>query len=295
MSASILCPDLLSDSPTARVTVQGQLFYIKRDDRLHPLLNGNKARKFFYLFQQDPKIKSIVSFGGNQSNAMIALSALAKLKGWRFDYYLKKLPQQLLDYPVGNFKTACEYGMVYHEVDRFPDLSSSLDCLVIQQGGSSSDADVGVARLGEEINQWAANQRIEGCCVFLPSGTGTTAFYLQQHTHLPVYTTPCVGNADYLRRQWQNLASGHVRYPAIIFAPCQSRFGQPSLQYFDLWKQLLADTAIEFDLLYDPVGWMAVLNNRHLLPQNVLYIHCGGTTGNESMLLRYKYLFKRNH
>ncbi|MCH9696524.1 MAG: 1-aminocyclopropane-1-carboxylate deaminase/D-cysteine desulfhydrase [Gammaproteobacteria bacterium] len=283
----------LADSPMTSVTAQGQQIYIKRDDLLHPLFNGNKARKFlYYLYLQETQFKSIVSFGGNQSNAMLALSALAKLKGWKFEYYLKKLPQQLQSSPVGNFKQACKNGMKYHEVTDFPALATSADRLAIQQGGAEPEAEYGISMLANEINQWVAEQQMTDCCVFLPSGTGTTAFYLQLHTLLPVYTTPCIGNSAYLQKQWQSIKSTNARFPSIILPRKTKRFGQLDLESYKLWRDLLDNTGIEFDLLYDPVGWNAILSNRQLLAQNIIYIHCGGTSGNESMILRYNYLCK---
>jgi 1-aminocyclopropane-1-carboxylate deaminase/D-cysteine desulfhydrase-like pyridoxal-dependent ACC family enzyme len=54
-------------------------------------------------------------------------------------------------------------------------------------------------------------------------------------------------------------------------------------------KELKKQTNIEFDLLYDPIGWRAVLE--HNL-SNILYIHQGGLIGNESTLQRYKYFQK---
>lgn len=60
--------------------------YIKRDDLLHPFINGNKARKFKTLLEDNLKTKAIISYGGNQSNAMLTLSHIAKLKGYEFIY-----------------------------------------------------------------------------------------------------------------------------------------------------------------------------------------------------------------
>jgi 1-aminocyclopropane-1-carboxylate deaminase/D-cysteine desulfhydrase-like pyridoxal-dependent ACC family enzyme len=282
------------NSPIDSVTIQGQHFYVKRDDQLHPQFNGNKARKFLhYLLLQQPQINSVISFGGNQSNAMYALSVLAKMKQWRFDYYLKTLPEQLRTNPAGNFKSACENGMQYHEVEQFPSLHSTANRIVIPQGGSSTEAKFGIRTLADEINQWVSDKKLENCSVFLPSGTGTTAFYLQQHTTLPVFTTPCIGNAEYLQQQWQGLSSDTACYPSIIETEQPARFGQPHPKYLELWKSLLENTGIEFDLLYDPPGWLTLLEKRHLLTQHVIYIHCGGTAGNQSMFLRYNYSCKK--
>ncbi|HFD11629.1 MAG TPA: 1-aminocyclopropane-1-carboxylate deaminase/D-cysteine desulfhydrase [Crenotrichaceae bacterium] len=283
------------NSPTDCITVQGQTFYVKRDDLLHPIFNGNKARKFlYYLYLKDTQIKTIISFGGNQSNAMLALSVLARIKHWRFDYYLKKLPQQLRNNPSGNFKYACEHGMSYHEVTEFPIIHPTPESIILKQGGVGAEAEFGIATLANEINQWVMNQQIDDACIFVPSGTGTTAFYLQQHTQLSVYTTPCVGDSEYLKKQWHHLNIDTPRYPIIIPFDQHARFGQPYLPYFEIWQRLLEETGIEFDLLYDPVGWISILKHRHCLAKNIIYIHCGGVNGNESMVDRYNYRFTKS-
>ena len=78
----------ITNTPIEQVRFQNQSFLIKRDDLLHKDFTGNKARKFYYYFKNNfPDIKTIVSYGSNQSNAMYSLSVLAKLKGWNFIYY----------------------------------------------------------------------------------------------------------------------------------------------------------------------------------------------------------------
>jgi len=54
---------------------------------------------------------------------------------------------------------------------------------------------------------------------------------------------------------------------------------------------LQKDTKIEFDLLYDPMGWIVMDNRRERLGQGTLYIHQGGLLGNVTMLQRYKKKF----
>ena len=105
-----------------------------------------------------------------------------------------------------------------------------------------------------------------------------------------MYTTPCIGDSDYLRKQWSDLNIRAKRYPSIITTKHHHRFGQLDSQYFAIWTSLAETTGIEFDLLYDPQGWITLLNNRQLLTRNVIYIHCGGISGNQSMLSRYNRL-----
>lgn len=83
----------ITNSPVQQITFQNQSFLIKRDDLLHKDFSGNKARKFYYYFINDfPNIDTVISYGSNQSNAMYSLSILAKLRGWKFLYYVDHIP-----------------------------------------------------------------------------------------------------------------------------------------------------------------------------------------------------------
>jgi 1-aminocyclopropane-1-carboxylate deaminase/D-cysteine desulfhydrase-like pyridoxal-dependent ACC family enzyme len=54
-----------------------------------------------------------------------------------------------------------------------------------------------------------------------------------------------------------------------------------------MYKKLLA-CGIEFDLLYAPAMWEALLEQTQ---EEILYIHSGGVSGNETMLKRYEKIF----
>jgi 1-aminocyclopropane-1-carboxylate deaminase/D-cysteine desulfhydrase-like pyridoxal-dependent ACC family enzyme len=41
-------------------------------------------------------------------------------------------------------------------------------------------------------------------------------------------------------------------------------------------------------MLYDPIGWITLIENPKILKKPTLYIHQGGLIGNESMLERYR-------
>ena len=59
--------------------------------------------------------------------------------------------------------------------------------------------------------------------------------------------------------------------------------------------ELLKQTNIEFDLLYDSLGWIVfeefVKNLENKDGYVFLYIHQGGVLGNKTMLERYKFKF----
>jgi 1-aminocyclopropane-1-carboxylate deaminase len=156
----------LQPSPVEILSIRGRDIYIKRDDLLrleNSNVSGNKARKMLALNQLPAKDfpTYLISYGGSQSNAMLALAAIVQSKnnelnnkrhpetptGYereldckvelspqhvtshpvsqkRFIYYSKKLPRFLKKNPSGNFFRAKTLGMEMIELsnDKFHDL-----------------------------------------------------------------------------------------------------------------------------------------------------------------------------
>ena len=134
-------------SPVEKCIIRDRIVYIKRDDLIHlkdSNVSGNKARKMLALNEiavaDFPD--TIVSYGGPQSNAMLALSAIVNSKNIkkehekanidkgtntdpsfpseggtekegkkRFVYYTKKLPRYLRKQPSGNLLRSLSLGM----------------------------------------------------------------------------------------------------------------------------------------------------------------------------------------
>ena len=163
-----------TNSPIHEVTFNKQKYFIKRDDLLNHNFSGNKARKFYYYLINDfPNIKRVVSFGSSQSNAMFSLSVLCKLKNWQFDYYVEHTASFLKENPIGNYKYALENGMNIFE-EKLPDFFDE-ETLFISEGGAIKEASFGIEVLANEIKLWAEENSIKNLKIFLPSGTGTTA------------------------------------------------------------------------------------------------------------------------
>ena len=281
-----------TNSPIHEVVFNKQKYFIKRDDLLNSDFSGNKARKFYYYLINDfPDIKKVVSHGSSQSNAMYSLSVLCKLKNWQFDYYVDHTASFLKDNPLGNYKFALENGMNIIE-ERIPDIFDE-NTLFISEGGAEKEASFGIEVLANEINCWAKDNHIENLKVFLPSGTGTTALYLQKYLSFEVLTSPCVGNDEYLKKQFEKLEQ--TNYPTIIKTDKKYHFGKLYKEFYEIHNELLKQTNIEFDLLYDSLGWICFekyVNSLNNKDYSFLYIHQGGLLGNISMLERYKYKLK---
>ncbi len=282
----------LLPSPVEPFTVGGRHFFVKRDDLIHPDFSGNKYRKLqAFLHTRNDAIDTVVSFGGVQSNAMLSIAAMCRLKGWSFRYIARTVPSYLKSSPAGNYKRALELGMQLEETapdlyrDAVASARSDTETLFIPQGGADSAAKRGVRRLALEIESWRKARGIGALCVATPSGTGTTAAFLAASLpHCTILTTPAVGDAAYLRRQISALmpVPGNL---AVLDTKKRYRFGTP---HPDLSACYLAleQAGIEFDLLYAPVMWTALLE--HDIKETVLYVHSGGVSGNETMLARYR-------
>ena len=314
-----------NSSPTQSITFENHQIYLKRDDLIHPDFSGNKARKFYYFIQNDfPDITKVISYGSAQSNAMYSLSVLAKMKGWEFEYTVDHIADYLKENPHGNYKGALENGM---------NLIVGGDChrtkyggnvLYIEEGGRQKEAEYGIKVLANEIIEWQKAQGLKELNVFLPSGTGTTALFLQKalvgrdvpiptlntdeekvlstqkesvgmgasRPTVSVFTTPCVGDEAYLKKQFIELEEDEKHHPTILTLEKKHHFGKLYKENYKIWLKLHQETGVEFDLLYDPLGWRVLLAHPEIFSKPTLYIHQGGVLGNESMLPRYERKYK---
>ena len=279
----------MTASPLSKITLDGREFLVKRDDKIDKHLCGNKYRKLYALLNTPKnRYKTIISYGGTQSNAMLAIAAICKEKGWEFLYYTKPMSKKLNNEIEDNLFHSLNLGMKHIEVEfeLYRDFVASLSLdnntytLVIDQGGADRSAREGLEVLADEIRA----QNLDVKSVATPAGTGTTALFLA--LSLPeykVYTTPCVGDVRYLREQMSALAK--IPNNLIILEPKKKyHFAKLYDEFYEVYEKLKT-AGIEFDLLYAPAMWMALMSQTK---EKVLYIHSGGVTGNVSMLERYK-------
>ncbi|WP_137226863.1 1-aminocyclopropane-1-carboxylate deaminase/D-cysteine desulfhydrase [Shewanella sp. MEBiC00475] len=321
---------MFSISPVQPMNFGRQIIYVKRDDLLHPDFSGNKARKFYHFLHHDySHVTQLVASGSAQANSLYSMSVLANQQGWTFNYYVSHISDFLLQNPQGNYAAAIQNGaniidignLAYAEnlagmhlndamnyiVSSDPIYADKKHLLYIPEGGRCQYAETGIEQLAAEIIQWAQEQQKNKLMVFLPSGTGTTAAYLnkqliQQLAQLSivdvftieVITCSTVGGDEYLRQQFSELVD-EIYYPKIINDGHKYHFGKLSRRCFDMWEKV-CQSGIEFELLYDPVGFLVL---QHYLNENansateILYIHQGGVLGNNTMLPRYQRKFSR--
>lgn len=281
----------MQNSPLSKIILEGREFFVKRDDLIDPYLSGNKYRKLYTLLNTPSNTyNTLISYGGTQSNAMLALAAMCKKKKWKFVYYTKKLSATQQDNPEGNYAQALFLGMdhVAIENEYYKDYIASLrlnldeKTLFVDQGGALEAAKKGLEVLAKEIRKQNTSLHVKALAT--PSGTGTTALFLA--LALPeykVYTTPCIGDSSYLKEQMSALAE--IPSNLVVLEPKKKyHFAKPYKEFYEVYKTLHVK-GIEFDLLYAPAMWQAILEQTS---EQIIYIHSGGVSGNKSMLNRYR-------
>lgn len=331
-------------TPLSEINFRNRKIFVKRDDTLNfHGVRGSKLRKLHHMLV-DRDIDNndcVISYGGGQSNAMLALANLCKYRNKPFIYITRPIPKHLFS-TDGNFKDALNANMhhVQLDIDLFrqyftdlpPDSIRQDACSILKksycppapisfenpyfvpQGGAWPGAEYGISLLAEEIRHQVTELRNRGALVnkrpilFLPCGTGTTAFYLQKYLVdiIQVVAVPVSGSEIYLIKQmrWLNkpkqpfadhgatTASMQTNiYPSVLRPRLRASFADVRPDKLKIWQELSrsADKRFEFDLIYAPKAWeevmLAVEQGRVAQDgQDIIYYHTGGVEGNVSML-----------
>lgn len=104
-----------------KYNIFGRDMTIIRDDLISlgvNSLSGNKARKLKFLVNNNDNkmnnnnIKLLASYGGYQSNSMLAIAKIANEYNYDFVYYTKRIPNFIkTSSKIGNYKLAIDLGM----------------------------------------------------------------------------------------------------------------------------------------------------------------------------------------
>jgi 1-aminocyclopropane-1-carboxylate deaminase/D-cysteine desulfhydrase-like pyridoxal-dependent ACC family enzyme len=218
---------------------------------------------------------------------MLAMASMCKTKGWEFIYYTKPISKTQKELQSGNYYHAKRFGMWHVEIEYelYKDFIASLrvniedKAFLVDQGGADTSAKEGLEVLASEIR--AENLDVKSLAT--PSGTGTTALYLAlAMPEYKVYTTSAIGDVEYLKEQMSALET--IPDNLVILEPSKKyHFAKLYPEFLEIYKKLLK-AGVEFDLLYAPGMWKTLLEQTD---EEILYIHSGGVSGNESMLSRY--------
>lgn len=273
----------------------GRSIWLKHDELIHPICNGNKARKFAYLLQSLP-YTTWISYGGNQSNAMFALAYLAHLKGVVFKYVMPSLPSLYTnqDLLVGNLASSLQWGMQTYtlptgsnclSLESYAKKLIDENSLFIPQGGIIDGALEGMNSLAMELAQSIGGKPV----IFYTSGSGVGVIALQKaldrfFPQADLVAIDCAGSELKAKSKVHNVE--HMR---ILQSPF--KFAKP---YREIWEMraYLASKGVACDLIYDSPAFCVLQKHLEVFRhRDIVFILSGGLMGDVTQEERYKKIF----
>src|SRR5690606_8738534 len=260
--------------------------FIKRDDKIHPFISGNKWRKLKYQLEyaKSKDISHLVTFGGAWSNHLLACAAAAATFGFKAIAYVRgeEVRNPVLD--------MCRiFGLQPIFVDResyrnkekiFSENHDSKTSLFIDEGGKSELGLLGCADIIKELKQHYDH-------IFVASGTGTTVSGLQlgieqNNFHSQVHSIPVLKGADSLLQdfsQWNidpQKIYMHLNYHF-------SGYAKTKPELIEFIKNFVSSTGIMIEPTYTGklmYGVYDLIQKGYFKPKSkILVIHTGGITG----------------
>ncbi len=144
--------NLPNNAPLEEIYLQNDLksgvrLFLKREDKIHPIISGNKWRKLYYniKFAKKNKINSIVTMGGAFSNHIAATAHAGKIFGFNTIGYirgdeLKKLNSTLSFAKLNGMKFKFVSRSLYKTgffLEKYKNQKKYKDYMIIPEGGSN--------------------------------------------------------------------------------------------------------------------------------------------------------------
>ena len=260
--------------------------FVKRDDKIHPFISGNKWRKLKYVIREarEQEKKKLVTFGGAWSNHLLATAAAAAYFNFQSYGFVRG---EKVENPV---LALCKlFGMHLHFVSREEYRQKELlynktfgedsEALYIAEGGYGKKAVLGCAEIIDELTG-------DYDALFCAAGTGATAAGLAQgilnhHKKTKLHVIPVL-KGDFIPSEIENL---EVSTKEIHFHG-EYHFGgyaktQPSLLHFV--KEFTSHTGILIEPIYTGKSFYAAFDQiqKDKFPRGsqILLLHTGGLTG----------------
>jgi 1-aminocyclopropane-1-carboxylate deaminase len=279
---------------------------VKRDDLLHPQLQGNKWRKLeyniaYFIENRNDFANTILTFGGAHSNHIYATAAAGKYFGIKTIGVIRGERTEPLN---ATLAFAEESGMHLHYIDRSTyrqrgttELSAFLQqkfgaFYEIPEGGSNDFAVQGVAELARDLP--------ECDCVAVAAGTGATAagLVLGATLYAKNYRTlafSALKGGGFLRTDIQNFVENATQKLPNFDENSKTDFNE-KFELFtefhaggyaktnDDLRNFIADfiekTNIPIEFVYTGklfYGLFALIANDYFTPKtNIIAIHTGG-------------------
>ncbi len=260
---------------------------VKRDDLIHPLINGNKWRKLAVFVEEAPDWMEMVSVGGAYSNHLLAVASLAKSLGKpsfgylrgdesraenNYERWLKQLGMQLFKMPRDR----------YRDKERlYADLAEQHPtALLIPEGGHPLPENNRVADLLDE-------QPLNYDHILISCGTGATFLALAsglaaRKQQLKLHGVSVISQAAFLE-DLQAAAQSRYAHSTLSPHPEKKRLGKLSPAMFAISKACFEQTGLAPDPIYDAALLLylhnALKSGEIKSEESCLWLHSGGLPG----------------
>lgn len=286
---------------------RGISLFIKRDDLLHPQIEGSKGRKLAAIV---PLIQSdypggLVTFGGAFSNHLHAVAVAGKLYNFPTMGILRG---EYADLENPTLRFCIQQGMQLHRIPKgqygqykksnFSELSNTFPgSYILPEGGNTPEAVVACASITTEIiAQLAENQAPERLYCCAPAGTGCTAAGMLSglsSSKAQLWIFPVSSHGFDLETILRLLPdrNGLIERFRLIHDYSFGGFARLQLPVMEFVRQFYQETRIKLDPIYTAKMVFGVFDllAKGEFPDGstVVVLHTGGLQGWEGFEARY--------
>lgn len=258
--------------------------HILRDDKIHPIVCGNKWRKLKYVipYLKENNYNTLVSFGGAYSNHLVATAFAGHHFNISTHAFIRGNEKRELNHYE---KTAIGYGMTLTHVDRsaYRDKKALFEkmfgndpsAFFLDEGGDHPLALLGCAEIIGELNEVYDY-------IVLPLGTGTTMEGLLQGIEDRQLPTKVIGisslknNFDldkkmerFEKEKWEIFHDYH-----------RGKYGKTDAELIAFIRDFMAKTNVSIETVYTGkmmMGFVDLIKKGFFKPEDkVLLLHTGG-------------------
>tara|TARA_B110000008_G_scaffold8954_1_gene8795 strand:- start:491 stop:1375 length:885 start_codon:yes stop_codon:yes gene_type:complete len=264
--------------------------FIKRIDKVHPFVSGNKWFKLKYnlLEAQKQGVKTLLTFGGAYSNHIAATAFAAKEKGFKSIGIIRGEEHLPLN-PTLQF--AEENGMELHYVSRsdyrekaIPEFLDKLevqfgDFYLIPEGGTNELAIQGAAEILEE-----SDTQDYICCAVGTGGTISGIINASADKQI-VIGFPAIKGIDVLENDIENWTNtNNYKFITNYFGSGYAKVSKDLVQFINEFN---TTHNIPLDAIYTGKMMLGILDlvakDYFPIRSSILVIHTGGLQGNKGM------------
>lgn len=270
--------------------------YIKREDKIHPFVSGNKFRKLKYniLEAKNLEKKTLLTFGGAFSNHIVATAVAGNLSGFKTIGVIRgdELGNNLQETLTNNstLKKAHENGMYLHFVSRemyrnktSKSFNNTLrkefgNFYLIPEGGTN---DLAIKGCEEILTK--EDENFDYICVAVGTGGTISGLINSVKSHQEVLGFPAL-KGDFLsdeirkiitkKNQWRLITKYHF-----------GGYGKYTSELITFINQFFKETKIPIDPIYTGkliFGVVDLIQQNQFRPNTkILMIHTGGLQGIE--------------